>query len=1210
MRIGYKILIFLISILVLDTVLFIQANSSENQTPISSPPTRSRTIIVDQKGDGNFTTILGAIESAQPGDKIRIWDGIYYENVLIQKPLILVGNGTDSTFVIENVNMYVFKISSNNISISHINFTNNVNENKYACLDIERSENILLEKCSFNNAYWGVHTHNAHYVNITTNEFYMNQYPMYLGGQCENILIQDNYIINSEKWGIVNIATYKTKLYHNIMINTSLNLAHLITDYDIKENTINGVPLIYKKDIDNVIINKPYSQYIFLNCSNIIIKNVKLVNIYFGIVSWDCNNVLIENVTMEKMNRGIDITGSSKINILNSSLNYNYRGIYGWYIDNISINMCKFLFNDRSIETNFCDDFWITNNTIHNSETIGIETLGNNIFIQNNKISNCTDGIDIKATSSLIKNNTINQINNKAIAIGGSSNNLEFTENLLFNVTTGIYISINENVNISIKNSRIKYCQTGIFSFCYGNVIESVIIENSRKYGLDIRRCKTIGNSTILNGSNIGIFLNKTDNCNIVNNTILNNHIGISAYETDDNLIYSNFIIENDENAVVSNHLDRWNLQLPIGGNYWSDYSGKDIKRGTQQSDSGSDGFGDIPYYIDGSFSDKYPIFIDQTPPIAVADTNATINLGEIYHFDASGSYDDQLIHNVVWEWDYGGEHKKIELMEFNFQFDIAGVYDCELTVSDFAGNWDTDTITITVEDSSAPIAATQGNLTIDQGELAYFSAVGTTDLSPIVDYIWTFEYEGEEVVLKGMDVSYAFNEIGVHYVLLEVVDSEGNSGYGHFYVTVMDIESPVSVPGPDIEIENGDVSEFDGSGSTDNDVITEFVWTFKYSGNTEMLFGETATFSFTIPGYYTVTLTVTDANENSHSETLLVTVIDTIDPEPVITGRTKLLENDPLSLDGLSSTDNGKIVKYIWNFTDGEDKLIESPYLNHTFLTQGHHNVTLTVFDQWDNSAFKTVTVEVPDTEKPKASAGDDMTVKKGTTVTLDGSSSTDNGGISSFKWKFDYNGEDQVLDGKIVTFTFDKAGEYEIELTVTDHFLNRGTDKIIINVLDNGTLSGTVLDGDGQPIQGAKVTVTDSDGTDHTATTGTDGSFSISVPEGQVTWTIEKSGYDKLEGTSNIQIMEITVVDDTETVMKRTEDKGSPFIVIVIIILVIVILCGLVLGVILLRKRKNDVDVESVEQEPNLDSDQENNMNTDLNDQDLNGPTDYNQF
>ncbi len=1201
---GYKVFIFLVSLLFVTILFNNVAYSSENQTSTTTPPTRSRTIIVDQKGNGNFTTILEAIEIAQPGDKIRIWDGIFYENVLIQKPLILVGNGTDNTFIIENVSMYVFKLSSNNISISHINFTNNVNEYKYTCVDIDESENISLERCSFNKGYWGVHTHKAQYINIINNEFYINQYPIYLGGQSEDILVQNNYIFNSEKWGIVNLAAYKTKFYQNIMVNTSLDLVHFITDYDIHENTINGVPLIYKKDIDDFIISKPYSQYIFLNCSNIDIKNVKLENIYIGIISWDCNNILIENVAMEKMNRGIDITGSSKIKILNSTFKYNYRGIYGWYIDNISIEKCNFYDNERSIETNVCDNFWITNNTINNSETIGIETSGNNVFIQNNIISNCTDGMQVKATSSLINNNTINQIINKAISIG-FSNDLEFTENLLFNVTTGIYISIDENVNISITNSRINNCQTGIFSHCYGNIIESVIIENSMKYGLEIRKCKKLSNSTISNGSNIGIFLNKTDKCDIVNNTILNNYIGISAYETDDNLIYSNYFIGNDENAVVTNRFDRWNKQLPIGGNYWSNYVGKDIKRGTQQSDSGSDGFGDIPYYIDGTLSDKYPIFIDKKSPEAVAGPDINIDLGESYHFDATDSTDDQMITDFEWSFEYDGEEVVRDLTEFDFQFDIAGVYDCELTTSDFAGNTDTDSFILTVEDSSAPVIITQGNLTVNQGELAFFSASGTTDLSPIFEYKWTFQHEENEEVLKGMDVSFRFNEVGVHEIQLKVTDSEGNIGYSYFYVTVIDTEDPVAVPGPDMEIENGDVAEFDGSGSNDNDVIEEYKWTFKYVGRTETLYGETASFSFIIPGYYTVTLTVTDANENSHSATLQVTVLDTIDPEAVITGRTKLLEGDPLSLDGLSSTDNGRIVKYVWNFTDGEDKIIEGPYLNHTFLIQGYHDVTLTVFDQWDNFASNVVTIEVPDTERPKASAGDDMTVKKSSTVTLNGSSSTDNGGISSFKWKFDYNGEDQVLEGKIVTFTFEKAGEYEIELTVTDYFLNRGTDKITIKVLDNGTLSGTVLDGNGNPIQGAQVTVTDSGGKGYTVTTGVDGSFSVSIPEGQVNWKIEKSGYSKLEGTSSISIMEDTKLDRTETVMKRTEENGSSFILIMIIILVIVILIGFIIGFIIIRKKKNSVDNDNIDQEPNPDPNQETNIDMNLDGQDPFDPT-----
>ncbi len=192
--------------------------------------------------------------------------------------------------------------------------------------------------------------------------------------------------------------------------------------------------------------------------------------------------------------------------------------------------------------------------------------------------------------------------------------------------------------------------------------------------------------------------------------------------------------------------------------------------------------------------------------------------------------------------------------------------------------------------------------------------------------------------MLKGPDVSFRFTEVGVHEIQLKVTDSEGNFGYSYFYVTVIDTEDPVAVLGPDIEIENGDIAEFDGSGSNDNDVIEEYKWTFKYGGRTETLYGETASFLFNIPGYYTVTLTVKDAKGNSHSDSLQVTVMDTIDPEAVITGRTKLLEGDSLSLDGLSSTDNGRIVKYVWNFTDGEDKIIEGALSQSYFREAGLH--------------------------------------------------------------------------------------------------------------------------------------------------------------------------------------------------------------------------------------------------------------------------------
>lgn len=50
-----------------------------------------------------------------------------------------------------------------------------------------------------------------------------------------------------------------------------------------------------------------------------------------------------------------------------------------------------------------------------------------------------------------------------------------------------------------------------------------------------------------------------------------------------------------------------WDWGYPVGGNYWSDYSGTDSFRGPLQNIAGSDGFGDTPYVFIGG-QDNYPM--------------------------------------------------------------------------------------------------------------------------------------------------------------------------------------------------------------------------------------------------------------------------------------------------------------------------------------------------------------------------------------------------------------------------------------------------------------------------------------------------------------------------------------------------------------------------------------------------------------------------
>jgi len=118
--------------------------------------------------------------------------------------------------------------------------------------------------------------------------------------------------------------------------------------------------------------------------------------------------------------------------------------------------------------------------------------------------------------------------------------------------------------------------------------------------------------------------------------------------------------------------------------------------------------------------------------------------------------------------------------------------------------------------------------------------------------------------------------------------------------------------------------------------------------------------------------------------------------------------------------------------------------------VPSGQYGVLLEAWDAAGGYANDVVLLQTGgDTVPPVAVAGPDLALDEDTTVTFDGSASTDNLGIASYTWTFDDGGA-QVLTGAIATTVFATPGTYVVTLTVRDADGNADTDTLTVTVRD----------------------------------------------------------------------------------------------------------------------------------------------------------------
>ncbi|MDH3365013.1 MAG: PKD domain-containing protein [Thermoplasmata archaeon] len=296
----------------------------------------------------------------------------------------------------------------------------------------------------------------------------------------------------------------------------------------------------------------------------------------------------------------------------------------------------------------------------------------------------------------------------------------------------------------------------------------------------------------------------------------------------------------------------------------------------------------------------------DTEPPVAEAGDDQEVSEGDEVTFDSIGSEDNVDIVLYTWEFDYDGEAQELDGAIATFTFDIAGVYEVTLNVSDAAENYATDTVTITVLEvvvNEPPVADAGADQTVTVGDEVTFDGSASSDDNDLIEnYTWTFTYDDLEKERYDVSPTFTFDIVGVYNVTLTVMDDDSQTDSDWMSVTVQDAvptnDPPIANAGTDQTVTVGDEVTFDGSGSSDDSgVIENYTWSFTYDGEAKELYEVSPTFTFDIAGTYTVTLTVEDAEGETSTDSVTITVEEEEDEEEEEDDKKSFIESYGLAL-------------------------------------------------------------------------------------------------------------------------------------------------------------------------------------------------------------------------------------------------------------------------------------------------------------------------